>query len=159
MKKVDEDPYQTRSEPNASDLRIIDRLAAAFDQAWQKGQQPRIEAYLNESPQCVRDELFKSLLRIELATRRKQGKVAPGDSGGLKAPTPGDWLRGHYVLLEMVGRGGMGEVFKAYRFSLRQEVALKIVRYDRFVILSPPKQHQILDAFREEMQATARLHH
>jgi tetratricopeptide (TPR) repeat protein len=82
-----------------------------------------------------------------------------GNSKETKAPESGQWIKDDYVLLEQVGRGGMGEVYKAYRFSLKKEVAVKIIRRDRFHHLAAAKQQQILICFQKEMQATAKLRH
>ncbi len=232
---------------SANHLKAIDRIVTAFDQAWQKGLEPPIDAYLRESPHCVEAEVLESLLRIELTCRARKGSVPPlphyagrfpahvqlvssvyqqvvipsttkdlpedwfylrnrlpvgpfsfeqlanlarsGDlrpkdlvnrrgtpawveaaavpglfsgpsqSRELKQPAPGQWIKEDYVLLELVGRGGMGEVYKGFRFTLKNEVALKIVRFDRFQKLSPPRQHQVLEDFQKEMQATAHLRH
>jgi serine/threonine protein kinase len=40
---------------------------------------------------------------------------------------PGDQIRG-YVLDQCIGRGGMGEVWRAYQKSVRRRVAIKIIR-------------------------------
>ncbi|GAA3422527.1 serine/threonine-protein kinase [Streptosporangium vulgare] len=41
---------------------------------------------------------------------------------------PGDVLNGRYRLLELLGKGGMAEVWKAYDSGSRREVAVKLVR-------------------------------
>lgn len=85
--------------------------------------------------------------------------TGPRGGGELKQPAAGQWVREDYMLLEMIGRGGMGEIYKAYRFTLNKEVALKIIRFDRFHQLSPAGQQQVLQGFQQEMQATAKLRH
>jgi tetratricopeptide (TPR) repeat protein len=240
--------YSTRTD---SEVSASQRIAKAFEQAWHKGQEPQIEAYLRECPAETEPGVFEMILRIDIDCRRQRGKPLPLDqyvkrfpkhqsliqsvhqskphqqpassetvdlqenwyylrnrlpvgpfafdqlkklalSGDLrpkdlvssrgspqwveaasvaglfagpsatkevKAPVAGQWIRDDYVLLEAVGRGGMGEVFKAYRFSLKKEVALKIVRFDRFQKLSPAWQQTVLENFQKEMQATANLRH
>jgi serine/threonine-protein kinase len=60
---------------------------------------------------------------------------------------------GHYVLLDRLGLGGMGEVFKAREVRLGRHVALKVFRKER---ISNP---ELVDRFYHEVQAAARLSH
>ena len=59
---------------------------------------------------------------------------------------------GDYVLLEPLGRGGMGVVYRANQFSLNREVAVKMIR-DR----SPTDEQRV--RFRREAEAAAALKH
>jgi serine/threonine protein kinase len=72
----------------------------------------------------------------------------------LAAPVPERWSAGtfgDYVLLEEVGRGGMGIVFKARHKSLDRIVALKVLRSD-----GTGEERKRFD---REAQAVARLQH
>jgi formylglycine-generating enzyme required for sulfatase activity/tRNA A-37 threonylcarbamoyl transferase component Bud32 len=60
---------------------------------------------------------------------------------------------GPYLLLERLGQGGMGEVFKARHRLLNRIVALKVTRKE---LLSDPTNER---RFLREIQATARLAH
>jgi serine/threonine-protein kinase len=60
---------------------------------------------------------------------------------------------GPYVLLERVGRGGMGEVFKARHQLMDRVVAVKVLRAERL------GDHDALARFWREVQAAARLVH
>src|ERR1700686_5363725 len=60
---------------------------------------------------------------------------------------------GHYVLLDRLGQGGMGEVFRARHALMDRIVALKVIRGDH---LDKP---DCLARFRREMQAAAKLAH
>jgi serine/threonine protein kinase len=46
--------------------------------------------------------------------------------------SPGQMLGGRYQVRDMLGRGGMGEVWRAFDLKLRVEVALKALREDLF---------------------------
>jgi serine/threonine-protein kinase len=64
-----------------------------------------------------------------------------------------DLALGQYVLLELLGEGGMGQVFKARHRHLNRLVALKILRAER---LANP---DAVRRFYREIQAAAQLHH
>ena len=64
-----------------------------------------------------------------------------------------DLVLGSYVLLERLGEGGMGQVFKARHARLGRVVALKVIHRAR---LSNPRS---IRRFHHEIQAVARLSH
>jgi WD40 repeat protein len=49
----------------------------------------------------------------------------------LDAPAPGQVLAGRYQMRELLGRGGMGDVWRAFDLKLRVDVALKAIRPGR----------------------------
>src|ERR1051325_8173395 len=60
---------------------------------------------------------------------------------------------GEYELIELLGHGAMGEVFKARHLRLNRLVALKMIRQGRHA--SQDERHRFL----REAEAVARLHH
>src|SRR5207302_516711 len=60
---------------------------------------------------------------------------------------------GQYVLLERIGAGGMGQVFKARHLRLERTVAVKVIRPER---LGDP---DTIQRFQREARAAARLSH
>jgi WD40 repeat protein/serine/threonine protein kinase len=66
---------------------------------------------------------------------------------------------GDYELLEFVGKGGMGVVYRARHRRLHRTVAFKLIRPDRLKNLLPEKRREWLERFRTEAQAAARSEH
>lgn len=66
---------------------------------------------------------------------------------------PDDRRFGNYELLERIGRGGMGVVFRARQLSLEREVAVK------FIVGDLAYNPQAVARFLDEARAAARLHH
>lgn len=60
---------------------------------------------------------------------------------------------GHYRLIEQIGAGGMGVVFRAHDEQLRRDVALKILPHNLF------SQETSREQFRKEALAVGRLNH
>lgn len=66
---------------------------------------------------------------------------------------------GDYELLEELGRGGMGVVYRARQRSANRIVALKIIRTDRLEHLTETERRQWFERFRREGQIAAFLNH
>jgi serine/threonine-protein kinase len=64
-----------------------------------------------------------------------------------------DLVLGAYIVLERLGEGGMGQVFKARHQKLNRVVAIKIIRQDRL------SNAEALHRFRREIQVAAQLSH
>jgi WD40 repeat protein/tRNA A-37 threonylcarbamoyl transferase component Bud32 len=81
--------------------------------------------------------------------------VEQAPPAGTQLPLPPATLRtfGDYDLLEELGRGGMGVVYKAKQRRLERLVALKIIRPDRL------EQTSTRQRFHREVRAAARLSH
>jgi serine/threonine-protein kinase len=89
--------------------------------------------------------LARELIQRGWLTAYQINQIGQGRGGNL--------LLGSYVLLERLGEGGMGVVFKARNWKLGGVVALKLIRKDG---LSDPKTVQ---RFRREIQVAAQLCH
>src|SRR5262245_29938843 len=80
---------------------------------------------------------------------------ARGDTQGRGEPPPGPTLPRPegYEIVHLLGRGGMGAVYKARQVHLDRVVALKMIRADLGV--GEPERAR----FRTEAEAAARLQH
>jgi serine/threonine-protein kinase len=70
-----------------------------------------------------------------------------------RATSGKDRVFGDYELLEQIGRGGMGIVYKARQLALNRLVAIKMVMAGEFA--SP----MVIERFHREAEAAANLHH
>jgi DNA-binding NtrC family response regulator len=90
-------------------------------------------------------ELTDELLRRGWLTAWQLTQLAEGRDRPL--------VLGQYVLLDVLGQGGMGEVFKARQRRLKRVVALKVIRGECF------RSPGAVQRFRREIEAAARLAH
>lgn len=130
-------------------------LSEVADQAL-RGDEPCLEATIRKHPELA-DELRHLWGTVMLAGA--VGSHANHDSVnldstelqpvGLELPA----LFGDYELVEELGRGGMGIVYRARQLSLNREVAVKMLL--RGQLASPADEAR----FRQEAEAAAQLHH
>ncbi|MGW0434074.1 protein kinase domain-containing protein [Micromonospora sp. NPDC003197] len=66
-------------------------------------------------------------------------------------------IAGRYELVEQLGSGGMGQVWRGYDAVLDREVAVKLIRTD--VISSAEEAEEFAKRFRREARITARIQH
>ncbi|MFN0055824.1 MAG: protein kinase domain-containing protein [Planctomycetales bacterium] len=105
-----------------------------------------LRAYLPPQRQVEgAEELLRLLVREKRLTRFQAEQVWQGKTKGL--------VLGNYVLLDKIGQGGMGAVYKAEHRRMRRIVALKLL---------PPavsKDPAVVARFEREIRAAARLQH
>lgn len=103
-------------------------------------------------PQCqqkVRAPVARQVTRAREETET-QPPIATPVKPGAAWPTVPD-----YELLEVIGQGGMGQVFRARHVPLDRPVALKVIRPDRLEDGNP----QVIRRFLHEIRAAARFDH
>ncbi len=135
------------------------------------------EPTIDPGPQKGGDDAEKTMGKAEWAERLRAGAAPPA---GRTAPTemeaasvaralpaspaprkkapalPGvgpDGDIGRYRILEELGRGGMGVVYRAHEKALNRDVALKVL------LVGGRVDEQVLDRFQREARAAAALEH
>ena len=70
-------------------------------------------------------------------------------------------LNERWVILEFVGKGAMGEVYRAYQLNLKRDVAIKVISREMLESFEndPDEIENSLQRFRREVQAMARVRH
>jgi serine/threonine protein kinase len=81
-----------------------------------------------------------------------------GSEGNLPVGTV---LNDKWVILEFIGKGGMGEVYRAHQLSLKRDVAIKIISREWLEVSREYEEEfqSTLQRFRNEVQAMAQLRH
>ena len=98
---------------------------------------------------------FGSLTRRHAGSGRDDAPLAvlPSDALALDLSDPEQRAFGDYDLLERIGEGGMGVVYRARQNNLDREVAIKLLA------AGPWASHAFIERFLEEARHTARMQH
>jgi serine/threonine protein kinase/WD40 repeat protein len=83
----------------------------------------------------------------------RRGWLTPYQANQVLQDRAPQLLLGHYVLLERLGEGGMGTVFKARHRLMGRVVALKVIRKERL------ENSDVLRRFQREIRLAAQLNH
>lgn len=129
---------------------ILDRLTDSTIE-----QRPSLEELTAAHPHLAEDlrELWGTIMVIDaVATNAKAGSSSSADSPAISETAPPPIL-GDFELLEELGRGGMGVVYRAHQQSLEREVALKLILHGTQASSSDQAR------FQAEVSAAAQLEH
>ena len=91
------------------------------------------------------EDLLNTLVDVGLITDYQSGRIGAGTTFGL--------VLGNYRVLDRLGAGGMGVVFRAEHIRMRKLVAIKVLQ------LSADQDPRILRRFMTEIRAIAQLQH
>lgn len=142
------------------DQRLAQLLTELSEQSRQ-GRRPDFDAVAAQHPDLAAElrELWSAVLFADELTRSEHPSPARNASDGPGHPSlafrAGEQSKifGDYELLEEIGRGGMGRVYKAHQRSLNRTVALKMILRGELATAED------LARFRTEAQAAAHLEH
>jgi len=108
-----------------------------------------VKAFLDALPPSERpidgQQLAQAMFRRKRLTKFQAQAVYQGKTRGL--------VMGNYVVLDRLGKGGMGEVYKARHRRMERVVALKILPAEA------TKQETAVKRFHQEVKVAARLSH
>ena len=73
----------------------------------------------------------------------------------------GDLIQDKWVILEFIGKGAFGEVYRAHQLNLQRDVAIKVVSQDwlKSTLEDDEEIDIALQRFRREVHAMARIRH
>ncbi len=155
----------------------IDLLCDAFESSWKRGDEPRIEDFLNETDDVGHSTLFVELVKVDLHYRKQRGESVTLQDYATRFPdlskalshishdtTPDlsltrTWQQpetrqkvGDYELIDKIGEGAFGNVWRALHRDLDRTVAVKLPSKK----LGGPSQ---VSMFLHEARAAAKLDH
>ena len=136
--------FAPRDTPNASDNQVSLREMLASVSLVEPERTAEFEQVTREASSTP-DEICRNLLGRGLITEF-QAQMLGGGRGG-------ELLLGDYLLLDLLGEGGMGQVFKARHKIMNRVVALKVIRKARF------RNANAVLRFQREIHAAALLAH
>jgi response regulator RpfG family c-di-GMP phosphodiesterase/tRNA A-37 threonylcarbamoyl transferase component Bud32 len=131
-----------RLSPAQSIFRQLRQSALISDEDWQ-GVPANVQDELSACGQL--EELLSLLVEHGLLTEFQAGRIQVGKATEL--------LLGNYRILDRIGSGGMGIVYRAEHVCMRRQVAIKVLRHHR------DDSSGLVHRFYCEMRTVAQLQH
>jgi eukaryotic-like serine/threonine-protein kinase len=129
------------------------RARTIFESALQRPQAERRRLVLEA---CGEDTGLRAAVEHMLDADSAPHRLLDGGLGPADRWRPGDSFAGHFRIIELIGRGGMGEVYRAHDAALGRDVALKVLPSS---VVGAAASDDRLARFRREAQVLAALNH
>ena len=143
----------------ASELARIDAICLQYETDFRSGQKPDIAKIVERHGGNNADVLRKELELVSEELENRPLNLADTELGTAnthfslaRLPVPGVKI-GRYVIKELLGRGGMGVVFKAYDERLDRSVAIKMLAVET------AREGDLKERFEREARAVAAISH
>lgn len=135
------------------DLQLAEILAQLADQ--NPAERPTLAELTSAHPELAEDlrQLWGTAMLVDAVAHHSQSDITPLMSPAVILDRYPPQELGDFVLVEEIGRGGMGIVYRARQKSLGREVALKLILQGAQA--SPSEKAR----FQAEVAAAARLEH
>ncbi len=151
--------YLRRFSTVAADAELaVDVIYAEYFAREQAGERPELAEYQARFPAFAHElseqiRLHQALDTLDNDMQLSSADDEPTHRDPLQSPHGVSAADASYEILEQIGSGGMGVVFKARQAALDRFVALKMVR------AIDASNRELLARFRSEAQVVASLHH
>jgi WD40 repeat protein/tRNA A-37 threonylcarbamoyl transferase component Bud32 len=152
----DTDEERVMVPPDSSPQSLLDKVLADYMERLDRGEAVDRAQLVADHPGLAKELQSYFTGGDEVARLGRVGQSeteVPAGPVETAAAEAQDRCVGDYDLLERIGQGGMGIIYKARQRSLQRLVALKMIRSDR---LASPADHL---RFRSEAEAVASLDH
>ncbi len=143
----------TSSETERNDLKLAEILARVADQS--PTERPALEELTSAYPELAEDlrKLWGTAMLVDALAQHSQQDTTPLMTPRVILDVQPPQELGDFELLEEIGRGGMGIVYRARQKSLGRDVAVKLI--SQGAQASPLEKAR----FQAEVAAAARLEH
>lgn len=147
--------HTSNTSDSSDDDEQLAQLLVELTERVQRGEQVDIDSVCNEHRELADElrELWGTVMVADAAGSHSRTEPSPSNSDGPMRRFELPCYFGDFELLEQIGQGGMGIVYRAHQVSLNREVAVKMILSGRLA------SDTDLERFEAEAKAAGRLDH